>query len=195
MDTPFVNHLPVLNYVNLYEHLEKHLEPKRLAHVYGVTQTAVALAALNSVNEESALQAALLHDSAKYLKAPELMAEMEKAGRAPVGEDLEHPQIWHGTVAAIWGPEKFGIKDPHVLQAVDAHTLGVPYPSPLLQVLMAADGTEPTRNFPEADHFRQLVRENLKSGLKALIERKINLMKNERKVHSRVFSTLESLEL
>lgn len=186
--------LLVPQYVALYEHLEKNLSPKRLGHVYGVCQTAVALARIHNVDQNAALQAALLHDSAKYLSDSEMESELKAYRRAPAGEDKDYPQTWHGTVAALWGPGKFGIEDALVIHAAEHHTLGVADPSPLLMVLMAADATEPTRSYDEVDYFRHLVRNDLKKGLRAVLEWKINSMKNERKVHSRVFIMIESLD-
>src|SRR5690606_3474821 len=170
-------------------------KPGRVLHILGVLQSSLALAELYNVDAEKAARAALLHDCAKHYDREQTM-ELYKSGKIKLAEeDLDYPALWHGPVGAWLAKTRFGITDADVLDAVEHHTLGHADPSPLLQVIMCADYTEPTRTQPGVQELRVAVRNNLRTGLLAVLDAKIEeIIAKGQKPHSRIYETKKSLE-
>ncbi len=170
-------------------------KPDRLLHIFGVLQSSLALAELYGVDTEKAALAALLHDCAKHYGREQTMA-LHKLGQINLTEeDLKYPALWHGSVAAWLAKSRFGITDAEVLDAVEHHTVGHSDPSPLLQILMCADYTEPTRTQPGVQELRLAVRNNLRTGLSAVLDAKIEeIIAKGQEPHSRIYETKKSLE-
>lgn len=175
--------------------LESHQTSDRFIHILGVLQTILALAEINQVDLEKATLAALLHDCAKHVDREKTM-NLNSEGHIHLdGDDLQYPALWHGPVGAYYARTVYHVQDPEILDAVEHHTLGHKNPSKLLQILMAADSCEPTRNYPAVDKLRLLVREDLKKGLVAVLKHKTEDIKQRNLLpHPRIFETLESLE-
>lgn len=175
--------------------LERNLKPNRLAHIYGVIQSSLRLAAENGVDLEKAALAAALHDCAKYVSREETLKLVEAGAITLDPVDMDYPAIWHGKVGAWIAREKYGITDPEILDAVEHHTLGHTNPSKLLQVLMCADTCEPGRSFPGVEELRGNVRNDLHTGLLAVLKAKVCEITERGKIpHPRIFETMKSLE-
>ncbi len=169
--------------------------PYRVLHIYGVLQSCMSLGAIYGLDKEKLAVAALLHDCAKNFSREETLKLADQGLISLLPEDMEFPAIWHGAVAAYIGRSKYKITDEDVLQAVENHTVGCKNPTKVLQVLMCADFCEPTRQHPHADRMRRLVRQDLSKGLLTILNLKIeDLAGRDQKVHSRIYSTIESLE-
>lgn len=189
------NNISVTTNDSIVNRLLTDQKPYRVLHIFGVLQTCLSLGALHGADLKKLTLAALLHDCAKNVGRDETLA-LAQAGAITLSPiDKEFPALWHGPVAAHIARTRYGIADEEILQAVEHHTLGCSNPSLILQVLMCADFCEPTRQQPEADALRVLVRKNLRKGLIAILYLKIeDLIKKDQKPHPRIYSTIESLE-
>lgn len=172
-----------------------HQTPARQLHIYGVLQSSLALAQLHGVSAEKAATVAALHDCAKHFPRDEVL-QLQSEGHIQLSEeDLKFPALWHGPVGAWLARSQFGIEDADILDAVEHHTLGHADASPLLQLIMAADATEPTRCHPGVNQLRQDVRKDLRQGVLAVIRHKISdITSSGKQPHSRIYQTMKSLE-
>jgi predicted HD superfamily hydrolase involved in NAD metabolism len=167
----------------------------RQIHIFGVIQSALSLAQLYGVDLEKAALAGALHDCAKHVSRDETLQLLQDGKIRLTQDDLEYPAIWHGPVAAWLAKSRFGITDPEILGAVENHTLGCKEPSPLLQILMCADTTEPSRDFPGVEELRQAVRNDLRTGVLAVLKIKVSdILEKGQTPHPRIFETIKSLE-
>jgi len=175
--------------------LAAELSPARYLHTLGVLQTATVLARLHGADLERVQTAAILHDCAKNLGREELLTRIREH-RIPVeAEDFDYPAILHGPVGADMARRRFGVQDEEVLDAIFHHPVGRRSPSLTLQILMAADYCEPTRDFDGVDALRQAVRADLRKGLLEVLRNKVaHLDRTGRRAHSRVYDMIHSLE-
>lgn len=175
--------------------LADEISPVRFRHTLGVLHTGLVLAELHQVDANRLQYAALLHDCAKEMGRDELMRYI-RSNRLPVsGDDLERPAILHAPVGAHLAETWYGVDDRDVLDAIRHHPTGTSNPSRLLQVLMAADFTEPTRDFDGVEMIRESVRTNLKAGVLQILKRKQeHLEAVGRQVHPGTLNMIETLE-
>ena len=122
----------------------------------GVEGLAVTLAHQWNVDAEGVLLAALLHDYAKSESKQWLQDMLRECQDYPAtAEDLEHPELWHGLVAAEIAKKQFGITDHPLRQAVAYHTTGTADYNPIGLCLYVADTLEPSRRFPTVEQHRR----------------------------------------
>ncbi len=170
-------------------------KPYRVIHIFGVLQVCLSLGAIHGADSEKLIMAALLHDCAKNVGRDETLKLVEAGAISLSLVDQGFPPIWHGAVGAYIAQTRYGVTDQEVLQAVEHHTLGCKNPSPTLQILMCADFCEPTRQYPEAGALRRLIRDDLRKGLLAVLNLKLeDLVNKDKKPHPGIYSTIESLE-
>lgn len=136
-------------------YLEENLTPKRRRHIFGVADTAEALARRFDYHPQKARLAALAHDLAREwpLETVSEVALRDGKGLSPL-EERNHVLL-HGRAAAQFIRETFGVRDPEIIDAIRHHTLGTGDPSPLDLILYAADYLEPNRPFLD-DRLREL---------------------------------------
>jgi predicted HD superfamily hydrolase involved in NAD metabolism len=142
--------------------LSKNVPPKRIQHILGVEQMAIKLAGHYQLDTNTAAQAGLMHDLAKYFK-PQRLLELARAEGLPIDEvDIAAPHLLHADVSAIVARDEFGITDPEILQAIADHTLGRPAMSPMSCIIFLADTLEAGRgDTEELQSLRQLSYQNL----------------------------------
>lgn len=175
--------------------LVQNQKPYRVNHIFGVVQTCLALGAIHGVCLENLTLAALLHDCAKHITAPQTLALVNNGTITLHPEDMDYPAIWHGAVGAYVAKSVYNIDDTEILQAIEHHTLGCAKPGKILQILMCADYCEPTRYHPHLDELRTLIRQDLRKGLIVVLNRKIEeLIHRDQKPHPGIYKTIESLE-
>jgi len=137
--------LPSTESIKAY--LSETLSPKRVEHVLRVADTARGLALKHHLDPDRAYVAALLHDVARETPGPQLLAEFKRRGLPLLAIDEVNPvPRLHGRLGAIWAEERFGIRDPEILEAIANHTLGRVGMSPLEMVVFLADYGEPGRD-------------------------------------------------
>jgi predicted HD superfamily hydrolase involved in NAD metabolism len=106
---------------------------------------AIELATHYQLDVDTAAQAGLMHDLAKYFK-PKRLLELARAEGLPIDEvDIAAPHLLHADVSAIVARDEFGITEPEILQAIADHTLGRPGMSSMSCIIFLADTLEAGR--------------------------------------------------
>ena len=144
----------------LREKAYAYLKPRRIPHVKGCEETAVALARRWGEDEGEAAEAAILHDITKKLSYAEQLQlcgkysiELDEAERAD-------EKLLHARTGACFARDLFGVSDA-VFSAIDCHTTGKPGMTTLDKIIYLADYTEPNRSFPGLERVRELCTEDL----------------------------------
>lgn len=142
--------------------LKKYLDEDRLWHTLGVMHTAAAMAMVYGEDMEKAQIAGLLHDCAKCIPTKKKL-KLCKENHIPVTDfEKNHPFLLHAKVGAFIAREKYGVKDPEILQAIEWHTTGKENMSRLEKIIYIADYIEPARNkAPRLGYIRKIAFEDL----------------------------------
>ncbi len=142
------------------EKLKEH--PKRLAHSFGVAETARKLAIIHHVNPDAAEIAGLMHDYAKY----DTLDEQKKhVDQHLIVKYNDHPVIFHAYAAAFAAKHLLHIKDETILSAIACHVWGKPRMTTIEKILFVADFCEPTRPFDDRDVIYDLACHNLDAAV------------------------------
>ena len=137
--------------------VQKAQDAKRFEHTLGVEYTAAALAMRYGSDSDSARAAGLLHDCAKCLSDEKRLSICRK-NHIPVTEvERKNPFLLHAKAGAYLAREKYGIKDPDILNAIRSHTTGRKNMSLLEKIIFVADYIEPGRKHaPNLTDIRKL---------------------------------------
>lgn len=139
--------------------LKELLGPGRYAHSLHTAELALRLAPAAGVPQQKAALAALLHDCARDLP-PEAQRRLflKSAPRAALPRRTleEAPVLAHAWAGAALAAEKFGVKDPEVLEAIALHATGAPGMGPLARLVYVSDLANQGRSFREAGLVRKL---------------------------------------
>ena len=125
--------------------LADNVPAKRLQHIQGVEQYALALARQHGLDAAQAQAAGLMHDLAKYFPPDRLLQMAEAEGLTIDPICRRHPHLLHADASAIVARDRFGVRDGQVLEAIRNHTLGRPQMDALSCVVFVADALEPNR--------------------------------------------------
>jgi nicotinate-nucleotide adenylyltransferase len=110
-------------------------------------------------------------------------------------QDLDFPRVLHANAAAVIARERCGVEDAEVLDAIRHHPTGRSNPSPVMLVLLAADYTEPTRDFDGVEDLRSLVRSDLRAGVREILRRKVcHVSETGGATHAKTQAALDSLQ-
>ena len=203
---------PVYGYI-LREHLfgtkadlsklsDKHLravsysmvKAKRLPHIKGIEETAVALAKFWGVDEEMARRAAILHDCTKYWELEPQLATCEKYGVALDELEQTSVKLLHSKTGAALAEHVF-CEPKEECEAIFSHTTGKAGMTKLDKILYLADYMEPTRDFDGVEELRRLVWEDLDQAMILGLEMSIEELKERGvPVHRNTLAALEDLQ-
>ena len=203
---------PVYGYI-LREHLfgtkadlsklsDKHLravsysmvKAKRLPHIKGIEETAVALAKCWGVDEEMARRAAILHDCTKYWELEPQLATCEKYGVALDELEQTSVKLLHSKTGAALAEHVF-CEPKEECEAIFSHTTGKAGMTKLDKILYLADYMEPTRDFDGVEELRRLVWEDLDQAMILGLEMSIEELKERGvPVHRNTLAALEDLQ-
>ena len=203
---------PVYGYI-LREHLfgtkadlsklsDKHLravsysmvKAKRLPHIKGIEETAVALAKFWGVDEEMARRAAILHDCTKYWELEPQLATCEKYGVALDELEQTSVKLLHSKTGAALAAHVF-CEPKEECDAIFSHTTGKAGMTKLDKILYLADYMEPTRDFDGVEELRRLVWEDLDQAMILGLEMSIEELKERGvPVHRNTLAALEDLQ-
>jgi len=111
--------------------MKEHVNDHRYRHTMGVVETAVKYAKHFGADPEKARIAAVFHDACK-------------------GEGA----LAHGPAAAKLIKDRFGVEDEDIINSIKYHTVGRANMSLLERVIKCADLTDPTRDYPNVQYFR-----------------------------------------
>lgn len=132
------------------------LKATRLAHTYGVVETAVGMAEKFGADPRKARTCALFHDAFR-----------------------EVGNLAHGAVAADYMEAEFSITDEDMLNAVRFHTTGRKGMTVLEKILFLADAIEPNRNYPGVDDLRAMAEYDLDKACLMSLTRTIEYVKSQ----------------
>jgi predicted HD superfamily hydrolase involved in NAD metabolism len=166
--------MPLPGQDEILNKLASYLRPKRVEHSRNVAQAAVELARRYAPGlEERALVAGLVHDNAKGLSDEELLEHCARSGLAVSPCEQLSPKLLHGKVGAALLPERFGIKDKKVTQAVCDHVTGRPGMKLLSRLLYVADQAAADRNFTGVEQVREVATQDLDSAVWLVARHKV----------------------
>ena len=155
--------------------LEKALSPERHAHCVNVARIAAEIAGSRGMSKHRAAAAGLLHDCAREFSVEKLKS-MKLTG--PIlgkyrGETvLNAPKLLHAPAGAKTAREKYGVRDPEILEAIQLHPTGAPGMGELAKLIYVADYISAERKFDGVGALRKLALENFPAAFKKVVEAK-----------------------
>lgn len=184
----------MMTMTEIEKHLKAHLDPKRLAHSYGVQEAAMALARHWGGDVEKCGLAGLIHDAGKWPEAV-VIKECEARGIPITEEDRLCPQVIHAYLSKAIAQEIYGITDEEVLAAVANHCLGASDMGLTEKIVFLADMIEAGRQGEWLAPLRKLAYEDLDKAMYACYESTIaNNLAKGRHVHGSVWIYKKKLE-
>ena len=169
--------------------LEGRLSPHRLQHSLEVARSAAELARIYGEDPELSYKTGLLHDYAKGIPAPELIAMA--AAHDLIEDEIEKkvPDLLHAPVGAHLLRVDLGITDAAVLEAVKVHTMGSLSMSRLDKIIFLADMIEPGRDYPGQSRLDCLARRDLDQAMLFGLDATIRYcIEQERILHPRTIT-------
>ena len=147
------------------------LKPKRFAHSLSVAHTAKRLAELHGLDALKAEQAGLLHDCAKCIPLQEMQRIAVENRLTDDQAFLEAGSLLHSIVGAWVAENRYGMKDPDVLEAIRYHNTGCAGMSRLAVCVCLSDSIEPLRqSYPHLEEVRALAESSLERALLQSLE-------------------------
>ncbi len=152
--------------------VKEFLTEERFAHVKNVVLLAVGLCSKYKIDEKKAVQAAALHDIAKYLTldSPYLDGFIPPKG-------VPSP-VMHQFSGAYVAANTFNVTDEDVLSAIKYHTSARPDMSNLEMLIFLSDLLEPSRTFADADDLRLLLKHDLRTCMHACLKSQIMYLRS-----------------
>ncbi len=161
------------------------LKPKRIPHVQGCEEMAVALAERWGVDRGSAAEAAILHDCTKKLGKEEQLHLCEKYGIILDMTERSNEQLLHSKTGAALAADRFGA-DESISSAIFWHTTGKEDMTVLEKILYLSDAMEPTRDYPGVEKLRNLAFEDLDQAMVLGLRMSLDTVKKRgQKTHDR----------
>ena len=144
-------------------------------HILRVEGIAVGLAEAHGIDVEKVRVAALLHDLARAKRPEELLAMAEGFGIEVGQPESRMPIFLHGPVAAEMARGWYGVEDEEILEAVRAHTTGLPGMGPVARAVFLADKLDPSkdRRYPFNGRVREMAGRDLDGAVLAFLEGEI----------------------
>lgn len=163
----------------LQQAMSKVQTEKRFYHTLGVQTTSFTMALKHGEDEEKALIAGLLHDSAKCLTNEVLLSECCQYGIPISKAEEKSPYLLHGKLGAYYAEFKYGIRDKEIQSAISYHTTGKPEMTLLEKIVFTADYIEPSRSserIPNLHEIRVLAYDNLDQAVYRILENTLNYL-------------------
>ena len=151
--------------------------PSRYLHTLGVVKTAVSLAVLYGVDTHKAYIAALFHDYTKY----DSTEQQTKHLSSEVVQKYAHmPVMYHALSAAEVLKTKYHVVDTEILDAIRYHVRGRTGMTTLDKIILVADKTEPSRDYPIVNDLRKLSQVSLDETIKMYLTNLMQTKKGEK---------------
>lgn len=167
--------------IAIEKQLKKELDKSRYRHTLGVMYTASCLAMRHGGDMDQALLAGLLHDCAKCISGEKQIHICKKHGIEVRDVERKNPFLLHAKTGAFLAKEKYGVSDPAVLHAIEAHTTGVPQMGLLDKILFVADYIEPNRDkAPDLTFVRTLAFDNIDEAVARILHDTIHFLNQKR---------------
>ena len=125
--------------------MKKIQKKKRFEHTLGVEYTAAALAMRYEASIRDARLAGLLHDCTKCFSDDKQLEICKKHHITLTEVECRNPFLLHAKTGAWMAREKYGIRNPDIINAIRYHTTGRPDMSLLEKIIFVSDYIEPNR--------------------------------------------------
>lgn len=154
------------------------IDPKRVNHVLGCRDTAVALAKHWGADETDAARAGILHDITKALRGQLQLTLCSEYGIILDDFSAKYPKTLHALTGALVAERIFG-ENQAVVDAIRHHTTGKADMTLLEKIIYVADYMEPCRDFPGVEKLRELAFTDIDAALKLGLEMTLELLKKQ----------------
>ncbi len=158
----------------MIEHIQQDLktifagDPRRLKHIHGVFETAMALAKHYGADGHACAVAALLHDITKNAPHAWQLEQLKAHGDEVLAQRYTAP-FYHGFTAAYVAQETYHIDNEDILNAIRYHTVGRPAMSLCEKIIFVADYCEPHRPHATAKTVHALAFNDLDEAVYAAL--------------------------
>ncbi len=130
------------DYFALRGRMAPEVPTEMMAHIARVVGLTERFARHHNADLAAALRAAQGHDLLRALPKQEWLRKAEERGLAMLPMERERPVLLHGPLGALELEERFGVRDPRVLDAIRYHTTGHPDYGPEAWSMFVADKVE-----------------------------------------------------
>jgi len=154
------------------------LKERRVPHVLGCRDLAVAMAKQHGCDPIAAERAALLHDVTKALNTAQQLQLCTGYGMIALDLAQIAPPLLHAVSGAVVAERVFG-ETPEICSAIRWHTTGKPDMTTLEKIIYLADGIEPTRTHSGVDELRALAAQDLDAALMLSMQRTIDYVRQQ----------------
>ncbi len=154
------------------------LHPKRVAHVLGCRDTAVALAKKYGADPVDAARAALLHDITKVLDGPLQLTLAREYGIILDDFSTQNPKTLHALTGS-WVAERIFGENEAVVAAIRSHTTGKPNMNVLEKIIYVADYMEPNRDFPSVERLREIAWRDITHATRVGLEMTLDMLRKQ----------------
>ncbi len=160
--------------------VKKNLDKPRYQHTLGVMYTAASLAMCYGEDLERTMVAGLLHDCAKCIPNSEKI-DLCKHYNLPISDiERENPSLLHSKLGAQLARDKYGVKDPGILNSINYHTTGKPAMSLLEKIIFLADFIEPGRyKSPDLEEIRKMSFSNIDKAVYMTLASTLDYLKRQ----------------
>lgn len=171
----------------IIRYLARSLSRARFRHTLSSLKVARKLASKYNIPKQKIEFAALLHDAGKGFSKNEMVEYvMKNKVTVPLKELVikYNPSLLHSYISAHIARNRFGIKDPDILNAIALHTVGSKNMSLLSKIIYLADATTADRRYPGVAKLRWHAKRNIdKAFLIALSNKLMYVLKNRKWIH------------
>ncbi len=154
------------------------IDPKRVNHVLGCRDTAVALAERWGADVTDAARAGILHDITKALDGPLQLTLCDAYGKILTDFSRKYPKTLHALTGSLVAERIFG-ENQAVVDAICHHTTGKADMTLLEKIIYVADYMEPCRDFPGVEKLRELAFSDIDAALKLGLEMTLEHLKRQ----------------
>ena len=158
------------------EYTKTQVSEKRYAHSMRTADTLAKLCKNYGLDEEKGWLAGIAHDMCKNCSDEELFALAKKDGNPISSLEESKPALLHGRAAAVLIQEKFGVKDPEIIDAIANHTFGSVDSCDFALLLFVADKIEPGRPQSTDEYRANLFAKSCHGIVLAVLEENIEYL-------------------
>lgn len=172
----------MIEYVELYNEVQKRLSEKRFRHSEGVVKRAIEYAQVYNVDINTVKLVAIAHDIAKELTTEEVNFYIQKYNI--VLDDIEkiNKDLIHAKVGAYICKNIYDFSD-DMVNAIKYHTTGKKNMSILEKIIYLADATEENRKYCSSNYV-EIIKKDIDNGIVEICKWVINnLLENNKVIH------------
>ena len=156
--------------------LQRNLSRKRFLHSVRVVNLALQLAERWDADQRKTFLAALLHDCAKELSDEEM--RLRSADTSGIRS------VQHAFAGPAFARERFGVRDPEILEAIRLHCTGDAGMGLISQIVYLADAAERERIYPGVVQYRHALELGPDEAMQTVLRGAVReLRKNGKRVH------------